>query len=464
METKMVSWKERISYSLGDAASNLTWMAISLYLMYFYTDVAGINVAVVGVIFLVARLWDACIDPFVGILIDKTDTKWGKSRPFFLWFAIPYGIMGILTFLVFGFSEQGKIIYAFITYITFGTIYSFINLPLGSMLPNMTTNYHERTVVNGIRMFGGRGASIIVAMGFMPLVGFFGKGNQALGVGWTMTIFCIVGVLLFLVTFANTRERIKPIKEKIKVSEALKTVGHNKYWWLILIASFLFWVSLTMHNQTAIYFFKYNCNNVGLQGIYSGMYLACTLVGIVISSAMAKKFSKKTLLNLGNLVCGLGLILIAFAQTSVPMVFLGGIIGGIGGGMSTPPLIAMLADTVDYGEYRTGIRAQGFLTSADSFGIKMGAGLGGAFSSWMLASVNYVPNAATQSPEVLGVIAWNFVWISIIGLAAMSLIMIPYKLDKEYPAIKAALDAKRGSAQPVQPERKAKTKAGTAEA
>ena len=176
-----VSWKGRISYGLGDTASNLVFQMITMYLMFFYTDVYGLNVAAVGTLFLVARIIDAFDSPIIGVLIDRTNTKWGKSRPYFLWLAVPFAVVAVMTFMTPDFGDTGKLVYAYVTYITLGILYTAINLPLTSLLPSMTSNSQERTVVNSVRMIFGQLGGLVVSIGALPLVAALGKGNQQQG-------------------------------------------------------------------------------------------------------------------------------------------------------------------------------------------------------------------------------------------------------------------------------------------
>lgn len=207
--SNQVSWKERISYGLGDTASNLVFQMITMYLMFFYTDVYGLNVAAVGTLFLVARIIDAFDSPIFGVLIDRTNTRWGKSRPYFLWLALPFAIVAVLTFMTPDIGDTGKIVYAYITYIALGILYAGINLPLTSLLPSMTSNSQERTAVNSVRMIFGQLGGLIVSIGTLPLVAAFGQGDQQQGFLWTMVLFASVAVVLFFITFANTRERVQ---------------------------------------------------------------------------------------------------------------------------------------------------------------------------------------------------------------------------------------------------------------
>jgi len=253
-----VSWKERISYGLGDTASNIVFQMITMYLMFFYTDVYGLNVAAVGTLFLVARIIDAFDSPIIGVMIDRTHTRWGKSRPYFLWLAIPFAVVAIMTFATPDFSNTGKLIYAYATYIILGILYAAINLPLTSLLTSMTSNSQERTIVNSVRMIFGQLGGLIVSVAALPLVAVFGNGNQQDGFLWTMVLFASVAVVFFFMTFANTRERVQLVggKQTVPFKESIKALKGNYPWWLLLAINVFFWIAFTSKGQSTVFFLR----------------------------------------------------------------------------------------------------------------------------------------------------------------------------------------------------------------
>ncbi|SMF86805.1 glycoside/pentoside/hexuronide:cation symporter, GPH family [Paenibacillus uliginis N3/975] len=426
-----VSWKERISYGLGDTASNLVFQMITMYLMFFYTDVYGLNVAAVGTLFLVARVIDAFDSPIIGVIIDRTHTKWGKSRPFFLWLAIPFGIVAVLTFMTPDFGNTGKLVYAYFTYIVLGILYAAINLPLTSLLTSMTSNSQERTVVNSVRMIFGQLGGLIVSIGALPLVAAFGKGNQQQGFLWTMVLFASIAVLLFFTTFANTRERVQmgDKNQVVPFKDGIKALKGNLPWWILLFMNVFFWVGMTSKGQSAVFYLKYNLGREDLVPLVNGLNVIL-LVGIALMPMLAKRIGKRNTALLGVAIGAASqlIVYVAAVLSSIPILIGAVAIGNIGIGFAAGLMFAMLADTVDYGELRSGIRAQGLLTASSSFGVKFGMGIGGAVAAWVLAIGNYVPNQE-QAASGLAAIQFNFVWIPFICFLICALLLLFYKLE-----------------------------------
>ncbi|MFM9281244.1 MFS transporter [Paenibacillus jiagnxiensis] len=437
MNEKQVPFHERISYGLGDVASNLVFTVISSYLMFFYTDVFGLNVAVIGTLFLVARIIDAFDGPAFGILIDRTSTRWGKSRPYFLWLAIPFGVVAVLTFMTPDLSPGGKLIYAYVTYILLGILYAGINIPLSSLLPSLTSNSRERTVVNTYRMVGAQIGALIVNAAVLPLVAFFGGGNKQNGFFYTMLMFASIAVVLFFVTFANTKERVQANNNKpIPFKEGIKALKGNTPWWILLIVNVLLFISVIMGNQSSIFYLTYNFNRPDLVPLFNGLS-ALTLVGILLVPFTAKWLGKRNTLLTGFsiAVCGQLLIYFGVEASSVALLITGRILGTAGLGLVSGLKFAMIADTVDYGEWKSGVRAPGLLMAASTFGVKFGMGLGGAIAAWIMAAGGYVANQA-QTPSALLAIQFNFVWVPLICYVISIVIISFYRLDKVESQIK----------------------------
>ncbi|UNK20712.1 MFS transporter [Paenibacillus sp. N3/727] len=426
-----VSWKERISYGLGDTASNLVFQMITMYLMFFYTDVYGLNVAAVGTLFLVARVIDAFDSPIIGVIIDRTHTKWGKSRPFFLWLAIPFSIVAVLTFMTPDFGNTGKLVYAYFTYIVLGILYAAINLPLTSLLTSMTSNSQERTVVNSVRMIFGQLGGLVVSIGVLPLVAVFGKGNQQQGFLWTMVLFASIAVVLFFITFANTRERVQmgDKNQVVPFKDGVKALKGNLPWWILLFMNVFFWVGMTSKGQSAVFYLKYNLGREDLVPLVNGLNVIL-LVGIALMPMLAKRIGKRNTALLGIAIGAASqlFVYVAAVMSSIPILIGAVAIGNVGIGFAVGLMYAMLADTVDYGEWRSGIRAQGLLTASSSFGVKFGMGIGGAVAAWVLAIGNYVPNQE-QADSGLAAIQFNFVWIPFICFLICALLLLFYKLE-----------------------------------
>ncbi|GGA13209.1 MFS transporter [Paenibacillus marchantiophytorum] len=448
MSQIQVPWRERISYGLGDTASNLIFQMTTLYLMYFYTDVFGLNAAAVATLFLVARVIDAIAEPFIGVMIDRTQTKWGKCRPYFLWLAVPFGITAVLMFLTPDFGDTGKLIYAYITYTVLGLMYSGINLPLSAILPSLTSDSNERTVVNTVRMIFAVVGVITVSAGTMPLVNAFGGGNQAKGFIVTMVMFAVIAILLFLNMFVNTKERVHAIDEKpLPMRVGVKALKGNTPWLIMLLMSLFLWISSSIQGQTSIYYMTYYIKKPELIPVVNSMQLLM-IVSMVFAPMAVRKIGKRNTIIIGSVISIFGYIIaiIGGNSLSVPLLLSGLLISGLGLGAGAGLIFAMMADTVDYGEWKSGVRAQGLLYSAASFGVKVGMGLGGALGGWILSMGGYVANSSAQSESALAAISFNYLWAPIIGQIIMIILLLFYRLDKIQPLMLKELQERRNQA------------------
>ncbi|WP_254260216.1 glycoside-pentoside-hexuronide (GPH):cation symporter [Listeria fleischmannii] len=389
------------------------------------------SAAAVGTLFLVARVIDAFDGPIIGIFIDRTHTKWGKSRPFFLWFSIPFGLMCVLTFTTPDLSDGGKIVWAYVTYILVGIFYSCVNLPITSILPSLTNNPKERTVLGAIRQFGGTLGQIIVTVFTLPIVALLGSGDQQKGFFLTILLFSIVAVVLLLNTFVNTKERVTNVQKVVRVKDSVKAMKRNWPWMIMILMNFIYWMAMTMKNQTTVYFFKYNLGREDLVPIIMALAFG-SLLTLLFTPAVANRFGKRNTMVMGLALAIIGQIIMGIGahNLSIAIIILGVVVNAFGTGFISGLLSVMLADTVDYGEWKNGVRAQGLLTSASSFGAKFGMGIGGALTALILATGGYQANQ-TQTTESLRAIEFNFVWIPIIGFAIAAIALFFYRADKQ---------------------------------
>ncbi|OAS89124.1 MULTISPECIES: MFS transporter [Metabacillus] len=430
-----VSWKERISYGLADTASNLIFVMVSTYLLYFYTDVYGIGAGVVGTLFLLVRFLDAGTDLLAGYVIDRTNTKWGKCRPYFLWLAIPFAAVGVLAFLTPDLDTQGKILFAYSSYILLGLIYTFINIPLSAMLPSMSNNPQERHEVTSIRMIFGQIGGFVVSVATLPLVAYFGNGNDAKGFAITMTVFGVISIPMFINAFKNTKEReYYNSKKTVPLKDGLK--AFNIPWLIIFTAKLAFFFVFIIRNQTTIYFLKYNFGRADIVPIVMGLnYL--TIVSLLLIPFVTKKLGGKKTMQFGIVVSIIGSLIIYFSSitSSIPLLLIGVGLGGLGLGFVPSLLFSLIADTIDYGEWKSGVRATGLLYSGSTFAAKFGMGIGGAAGAWLLALYNYDPALTQQSTETLEAIEFSFIWFPVISFVLVLILLQFYKLDKIHPQI-----------------------------
>lgn len=421
MNNEKINIKEKVAYGFGDAASSMFWKIFSMYLLFFYTDVFGLAAAAVGTMFLVTKVWDSFFDPFVGIYSDRIDTKWGKFRPFLLWVAVPFAIIGILTFYTPDFAHNGKLIYAYITYSLMMMVYSLINVPYASLLGVISSDGKERTTLASYRMVFAFAGSLIALWMIEPLVKYFGDGTLTSSQGWfyTIVVFGVMTTLLFWGCFAGTKERIKPIKkDQSTLKEDLNDLWKNKPWWILLGAGVATLLFNTIRDGGAIYYFKYflektDHETFSIFGMGTGMsyltiYLvlgqAANIVGVVLATPLANKFGKKKTFFAAMLSAAVLSILFYFlTKDNITMILLLQFFISICAGCIFPLLWSMYADTADYSEWKQGRRATGLVFSASSMSQKLGWAFGGAATGWLLAYFGFQANVVQTENAQTGI-------------------------------------------------------------
>lgn len=442
--------KEKIGYGFGDFASSMFWKIFSVYLLYYYTDVFGISAAVVGTMFLITRIWDTALDPIIGILADRTNTKWGKFRPYLLWVSVPFGIVGILTFTCPELSQTGKIIYAYATYTLMMMVYSAINVPYASLMGVMTANIKERTSLSTSRFICAFAGSILVLATAEPLVGFFSKTKTGLAdiqKGWqfTMIVFAVIAIIFFYFTFAWTKERISPPKEqKTSLKEDLKNLATNKPWFILLGAGVSTLIFNSLRDGSAIYYFKYYFHNqeafqlpfANIAINYSSLYLvlgqAASIVGVIIAKPVSDLIGKKKTFMYAMIIATLlSCIFYFFKEDDVFLIFTFQFLISICAGSIFPLLWSMYADIADYSEWKTGRRATGLIFSSSSMSQKLGWTLGGALTGWMLSMYGFEANVVQSVTTQTGLkIMMSF--IPAVGALLSAIFIIFYKLNDSF--------------------------------
>ena len=444
MQPNQTSWKERISYGLSDTASNLVYQMIIMYLMFFYTDVYGLSVATVGTLFLAARVIDAFDSPIFGLLIDRTQTKWGKSRPWIIWMAIPFSISAILAFSTPNFSETGKVIYAYVTYIILGICYAGVNIPITSILPSMTSNINERNILVSVRMVLATVGVTIVSMGTLPLVNLLGNGSQQQGFMRTMIFYAVLAFIFLCISFKNIRERVISEKgdEALPIKTALKAVKGNVPLYILFFVAFIYTIGFVMKMQTTVYYLTYNLGRAELVGVVLGLS-SLNVISYFLMPFLAKLMGKRNIMILGLSFMVVAQLSFYFANSE--WIFLvGTTIGVIGQGFFQGAVFTMIADIVDYGEWKSGIRAQGIVSTIPTFSFKIGLGLGGALSAWILSAGHYIAGEK-QSTQALMAIEWSFIWIPLVCFIAGIIALLFYKLDKQATQMIEELNLRRGN-------------------
>ncbi len=453
----MVKLHEKIGYGFGDMASSMFWKLFGAYLMVFYTDVFGISAAIVGTMFLVTRVWDAFVDPVVGVVADRTETKWGKFRPFLLWLAVPFGIIGILTFTTPEMGHTAKVVYAFVTYSLMMVVYSAINVPYASLLGVMSPDPKDRNVLSTFRMAFAYLGSFAALFFFMKVVEYFG-GVEGAPVAaqqsaWTKAVACfaIVCVALFLGCFFLTKERIRPIKvEENSVSEDLKDLVHNRPWWILLGAGVAALVFNSIRDGATVYYFKYfieesEANKVGIFGstfalsaLYLGLGQLANIIGVVLAAPISNVIGKKnTYLGAMALATVLSIVFYWFTKEQLVFIFVFQVLISICAGAIFPLLWSMYADCADYSELTTGNRATGLIFSSSSMSQKFGWAIGSAVTGWLLAAFGFVPNEA-QSPDTINGIKMCLSLLPAVGTILSVIFIAAYPLSEKKVAENAA--------------------------
>jgi GPH family glycoside/pentoside/hexuronide:cation symporter len=445
MTAVKLSVKEKIGYSLGDTASHFVWDMVGFWLLFFYTDVYGISAAAAGTIMLIARFWDMAVDPVIGIVSDRTNTRWGKFRPYILFGAIPYAILAILTFTTPNFGEAGKIVYAGATYVLLMTAYAAINLPYSALGAVMTDDTYERAGLNTYRFIAGFTGQFVVTGLALTLAKFFGGGDKAQGFQYTVFLFAGLSLIFFFITFKTTRERVHPSKEQVNsLKEDVRNLFNNKAWIILAMVGIISFIMFAMQNAAIAYYFKYYLgreNNVQLFNVIGTVAL---IVGLPLSKPLAKRFGNKNVFIGSSLISGLFFMLIYVAGVNdLTTIYIFNIIAKMAYAPAVPLLWTMIADSADYGEWKTGRRATGLYFSAAVFAQKAGWGIGAAIAGWILAASDFVPNVIQNNTAITGI----KLLVSVIpGILYMScaLFMIFYKIDAHTTTImKNELDARR---------------------
>lgn len=437
---------EKIGYGLGDTASNVIFQTVVAFLAFYYTEVYGLSPAAVGTMFLVVRIIDAVTDPVMGAICDRTHTRWGKFRPYLLWLAVPFSVISIITFTTPDVGDVAKLVYAYVTYSLLMLVYTAINIPYSALGGVMTGDSDERVSVQSWRFVGGMAGGILVTSTMLPLVATLGDGNEAKGYQLAMAVLSGLAVFMFLASFATTRERVSDASEKqtATVLEDLRYLWQNDQWRILALINFVLLIAVVMRGTVTIYYVNY----VLLVPELTTPYLTLGMIGGIVGSLIAGKLADGFNLKAIALILGIQvalLILFYLTGTITGRLFVIGLASGITGcaygalvawktdrltaftltfvvaaalhliiwqvgefdvhlnfylvilvsvlnQICVPILWSMMADSVDYGQLKTGRRITGMTFSATLFALKLGVAVGGALAGWLLAYYGYVAN------------------------------------------------------------------------
>ena len=467
-----VSTREKLGYALGDVATNFFFQSMILYQTGFYTDTVGLSPAIVGTMFLVVRLADAFFDPIIGALADRTNTRWGKFRPWILWTAIPFGAAFWAMYIIPDVGPTGKMVYAVITYILVMILYSANNTPYSALMGVMSADSSERSNIARYRFVAAILGQFIIQSMALPLVDKFGAGDPAKGWAMTMAIFGVVMVICNFVVFATTKERVLPNPEqKPSFKEDVKNVASCKPWLAMFILVLAAFTMLVVRGSSLFNFFTYYLEPAAMGRFLEGWGLTAPATGevtglrviltqdwfnllirpdysnavavafsffnvlgsvvqimfIPLSKPLADRFGKKAVFIAGASVTTLATVGMVFVgPRDMTMVFWLSVLWSAGWGPTVPLLWVMIADTADYSEWQTSRRATGFMYAGILFALKAGLGLGGAMAGWILNGFGYVANQPQTANALLGIrLGASIFPACLLGICLVCLVLYP---------------------------------------
>ena len=426
---KPLKQREIFGYAIGDLGMNLNFQMMGFYLAFFYTDVFGISPGHVAGLFLAARVWDAVNDPLMGYIADRTQTRWGRFRPYVLFGALPLNVMLVACFFTPDLSDTGKLIYAYVTYILHGMVFTAIGLPYSAISSVMTQDQQERAVISTYRMFFAVVVALSVVILVRPFAETYFESRQA---GYTSAMLVIAALSTGLLLFAYTqsKERVEVPRESYKISQILPILFKNDALIALAVAMCLntcVWVTI---NAVSLYYFKYVYGNEDLFEIFFFVMLPANVLGAVVTPMLTKRIGKLKAFMLGSVVVALfyGSRYFLPASGSVPVFIAVSLVAGFGQMMCSITQWGMLPDCVEYGHWKTGVRSEGLPFAFFSFTQKLGMALAGALAAWVLSVVGYVPNQE-QSATVVTAIEWLFNLFPALFSVACLIALLFYKVD-----------------------------------
>lgn len=438
-------WREKISYGIADMGFNFFWANIATFLMIFYTDVYGISAAAAASMMFVIKIINAFTDPLIGAAADRTDTRFGKFRPYLVWMALPLTGAAVLTYTTPALGETGKIAWAYGSYLLMMVCYTGINIPYNALSGVMSGDPQERSTINGLRFIFAFAGSMLVTAATPALVNYLGQGNDKLGWQLTMAAWGLAASLLFLVTFLNTRERIAPPPEqKSNVIQDVRDLTQNRPWVVLFFLALIIMVTITLRSTTAAYYFKYYVGRPELLGAFVPAYMAAAALGAALTPVMTRFVDKKALMIIlmsTTAVLSSGFYFIPKDQ--ITLMFALQIALGLVLGPKSPLAFSMYADSADYNEWRNGRRATAMTFAAATFSQKLGTAMAVAVIGSVFTALGYVPNAAQTTGSQAGIV-WLMSFIpALFALLAVG-VMFFYNLDgKKLAQIQIDLDARK---------------------
>lgn len=445
-----LSFLERFAYGVGDYAANLVYSAISAFLLVYYTNVIGASAAAAASIIAVSKIFDGVSDLIMGYIVDHTNSRYGKARPWIARLCVPLAVCTVLMFSVpASFAGKAQIAYMFLTYNLVSTIfYTGVNVPYATLQGLMTTNQYERGLLGNFRNLLSTAGTMTINTVVLKMTGFFGGGDAYTQRGWTITvaILMVVFVALNMFTFFTCSERVtsqegSKKKETVSFVKGLKALLKNKYWILMSLNLFSMFFMMSSFFGSVLYFTKYNMGNENQYSVVANLLSGAQIVTLFITPFIMKKVSKRNLNMAGMAIVTIGLIMSGLS-TNYGFICTASVIKGIGLGCAGATMFGCLQDAITYGEWNAGYSVAGMGNAASSFCFKIGSGLGTAALGWVLAAGTFDAAQPVQTTSALAAITTSFAWIPAITSALCVVCMIFFDLDKHYD--KAVADLAQG--------------------
>jgi glycoside/pentoside/hexuronide:cation symporter, GPH family len=442
-----LAWREKLSYGVADMGFNFYWANIATFLMIFYTDTFGISAAAAGSMLFAIKIINAFTDPMIGAVADRTQTRFGKFRPYLIWMSLPLATAGVLTYTTPHLGPQGKLLWAYGTYLFMMVCYTGINIPYNALSGVMSSDPQERTTINGLRFIFAFGGSMLVTAATPFLVKGLGGGNERLGWQITMAFWGVAASCIFLLTFFNTRERVvPPPAQRTKVGQDVKDLTRNGPWIVLFFLALIIMITITLRTSASAYYFKYFVRRPDLMSAFVPAYMAAAAAGASLTPVLTRFFDKKLLLIvLMSLTGVLSCVFFFIPEDQLGWMFGLQILTGLVLGPKSPLAFAMYADTADYNEWRTGRRATAMTFAAATFSQKLGTALAAAVMGSVFTALGYVANTAQTTQSQRGIVMMmSFIPAGFAFVAAG--VMLFYKLDnKQMAQIQADLAQRKAA-------------------
>lgn len=441
-----IGTRERIFYGFGDLASNLGNACMGWFAIYYYINVVHIDASAAGTMMLAVMAIDGIADVVMGVLVDRTHSRFGKARPWILRMFLPFSAVFALMYNVPAMAGTFKVVFAFFTLLFFNLLYSAVNIPYGILNSLITQDQYQRSVINTVRMFMAYGATILIGAATLKVVAAYGSGPT----GWSRMAYtyAALAAVLFLATFLFTQERVAAGGKPVPLATAVKALGKNNCWWSLIAYAFFLYIFYAINSTATVYYMQSVLRDASLQSTVTFAFYIPIVVGMPVLARLIRRFGKRNLTVSGLCIAFGGTLVLLFFPTSIPAVIVSTVVKGIGMAPILGCFFALVSDTIEYGEWKTGVRSEGLIYSASSLGIKLGNGVGTAIVGWGLSIGGYAGKSSSQPASAVLAIRFLYTVLPLLLFVLMAFILSGYKLDKMYMHVESDL-VKRSHAKNV---------------